>query len=156
MSRLHRSLACGLAAVGFLAIAWLIPGCGSEPSFDESVDYTPASLAKELAFRTKDLAPSARRAEKTRSTPVKSKAAPGFVPEPETKGQSKSQTKKAEVETLDDVLDDIEEKARRIKSLPASEVFKQMAEVVSKDSTLDSNDRDTLVQKLNEMAAAPK
>jgi hypothetical protein len=154
--RPHRLLAVGLAAASFLATAWFVPGCGSEPKFEASVDYTPNSLAEELVFRTKGLSPSARKAEKKRSAPARSKAAPGFVPEPETKGQSKTQTKKAEVQTLDDVLDDIEGKARRIQSVPAAEVFRQMADAVSKDSTLDANDRDTLVKKLDEMAATPE
>jgi len=151
--RLSR-LSAGLASAAcLLAFAWLVPGCGSEPTFDAGVDYTPASLAEELVFRAKNLAPSARKAEKKRNAP-KTKTSPGYVPPPETKGQSKTQTKKAEIQTLDDVLDDVEDKARRIHSMPTPEVFKQMADAVSKDSTLDAADRDAIVAKLNEMAAA--
>lgn len=155
MPRPHRLLASGLAAALVLTAAWLAPGCGSEPAFDASVEYTPESLAEELAFRVNTLSPSARTAEKKRGAPAKTKAAPGFVPEPASKGESKVQTKKGESQTLDDVLDDIEIKARRIRSLPAAEVFKRMADAIAEDSSVEAKDREAIVAKLDEMATAP-
>jgi len=153
--RIPRALAGACAAALVVATAWLAPGCGSSNEFDKAVEYTPASLAQELAIRVKALSPSARKAEKKRSTPKgKGAASPGFVPEPETKGQSKSQAKKAEVADLDDVLDDIEAKGRGIRSLPPAEVFNRTADALSADSSLDPKDRDLIVSKLREMAKA--
>ncbi|WP_165246829.1 hypothetical protein [Paludisphaera soli] len=154
MSRPPRLFAAACAAALVLATAWLAPGCGTPPEFDKAVEYTPESLAQELALRTKSLAPSARKADKKRTSAPKGAAAPGYVAEPETKAQSKGQTKKAEVADLDDVLDDIEAKGRSIKALPAAEVFAKTADAVSKDQTLDAKDRDLLVEKLREMAKA--
>ncbi len=143
-------------AAAFLVVTagWLVPGCGSEPTFDKSTQYTPEALAQELVFQTRALSPEARKAVKSRATPAKTKAAPGYVPEPETKGESKAQTKQAQTEDLDSVLDDIERKARAITKIPAPEVFKKIADAVSKDTTLDAKDRDTLVERLNQMAKA--
>ena len=155
MPRSHRMLASFAAAFLVVAAGWLVPGCGSEPQYDRSTQYTPGALAQELVFQTRSLSPEARKAVKDRSTPAnKTKAAPGYIPEPETKGESKAQTKQAQTETLDSVLDDVERKARAITTIPAPEVFKQIAEAVSKDTTLDAKDRDTLVERLNQMAKA--
>ncbi len=154
MSRPPRLFAAACAAALVLATAWLAPGCGAPPEFDKAVEYTPESLAQELALRTKGLAPSARKVERKRTSAPKGAPAPGYVPEPETKAQSKGQTKKAEVADLDDILDDIEAKGRSIKGVPAAEVFTKTADAVSQDQTLDAKDRDLLVEKLREMAKA--
>jgi hypothetical protein len=154
VSRPPRLLAGACAAALVLATAWLAPGCGAPPEFDKAVEYTPESLAQELAVRTRGLAPSARKAEKKRASAPKGAPAPGYVAEPETKAQSKGQTKKAEVVDLDDVLDDIEAKGRSIKALPPAEVFNKTADAVAQDQTLDAKDRDLLVEKLREMAGA--
>lgn len=139
------------AAVVF---AWAAAGgCGSKDEFDAVASHTPESLAQELAFRYKALSPSARVAKKRRDVPSKKKGDPSKSHDEQSavKAQTKEATKKALATNIDDVLDEIGEKASKITSQPRDKVFDQIADALSKDSSVEAADRETLAGKLREM-----
>jgi len=138
-----------------LAMACAAAGCGSTVEHDEAVQYTPESLAQELAFRYRSLSPAAKKATKNRSEP-KGKASAIAEREAQTKAQSKAVAKKAQAETADDVLDEIAGKARTIRGVSPAEVFQKMSEVIARDQSLDESDRQALAEKLDEMARAER
>ncbi len=140
-----------------LAMAWTAAGCGSTTEHDAAVEYSPESLAQELAFRYRSLSPAAKKVVKNRGE-TKNKAAAAAEREAQTKAQSKTKAaaKTAQAETGDDVLDEIALKARTIPGVPSAEVFHKMAEAIARDQALDETDRQTLSAKLKEMAEAAR
>lgn len=134
-----------------LAMAWTLAGCGSVAEHDKAVDYTPESLAQELAFRYRSLADSKKKVSKGWS-----KAIAATEREAAAKGRPATATKKAQVENADDMLDEIAAKALKIRSAPPAEIFQKMADAVSRDQSLGEKDRQTLAGKLEEMAEASR
>jgi len=149
---LVRGLVAAATALAVLAIA-SAGGCGSSEQFDKSVDYSPESLAQELAFRYQELTPSARVAKKRRDAPRGKQGDPlkSHDEQSQVKAQAKEATKKAPAENLDDVLDEIEAKAAKITDHPRAQVFQKMADAIDKEAALDPADRQTLADKLKEM-----
>ncbi len=138
-----------------LSMSWLASGCDPGTEHDAAVDYTPESLAQELAFRYRDLSPSAKKASKNRSAGV-AKAIEATEREAVAKGRSKTATKQAQAETLDDVLDEIGDKARAIRGVSTAESLHKISEAIGRDSSLDEGDRQALAEKLDEMAPAER
>jgi hypothetical protein len=127
-------------------------GCAGNPEFDHSTQYTPESLAQELAFRYSALSPDGKASTKARSRKPQKKAVDSKADEQSpTKSQSKAAKKKDLPKTIDDVLDDIEIKADLVKGMSRAETFERMADVISRDNSLRESDRQLLAQKLKEM-----
>ena len=125
------------------------PGCGESPRFNADTQYTPESLAQELAFRFNALSPSGKKSTRTRRPQKKAVDSKADEQSP-TKSQAKAATKKELPKTVDDVLDDIEAKAGLIKGVPRSDVVSKMIDLLSKDSSIRESDRQMLVGKLRE------
>jgi hypothetical protein len=126
-------------------------GCGRSTSFDKSTQYTPETLAQELAFRYNALSPVGKTPMKTRRPQKSQKAVDSKADEQSTtKAQSKAATKKERPKSVDDVLDDIEAKAGLVPGMSRAEVLAKMAEAIGKDGTLDDGARRALVEKLKE------
>lgn len=148
----------GLAVVltAGIVLAWASAGgCGSPEHFDQAAEYTPESLAQELAFRYQSLAPSARIAKKARDKSDKQgDVSRSHDEQSQVKAQTKETTKQAPAATLDDLLDEIDAKARKIQNRSRADVFQKMADAVNKDPSLEPPDRQNLSDKLKEMARA--
>ncbi len=156
MNTYYRVIRC-LTASLILVTAWAASGCGPAAEYDKAVQYSPESLAQELAFRYRSLSPSAKTAIKNRNmTKDKTKAFAATELEAQTKGQSKAATKKAPAANVDDVLDDVAEKVEAIKGVAPSEVYQKMAEAIAHDQSLEEKDRQTLADKLKEMGKIGK
>jgi hypothetical protein len=129
-------------------------GCGSKDEFDQAAQYSPETLAQELAFRYRALSPSARVVKKKRDVPNRKQ---GDVmksrdEQSQVKSQTKAATKKAPAASADDLLDEIDAKASRVAGRTRAQVFETMAEAIGKESSLEAADRETLAGKLREMA----
>ena len=150
-----RSLAAALTAAAVLAFA-SAGGCGSSEQFNQAVEYTPDTLAQELAFRYQALSPSARVAKKRRDAPRRKQGdvSKSHDEQSQVKAQTKEATKKAPAVNLDDVLDEIDAKASKITGQPRAEVFQKMADAIDKEPALEPADRQTLIEKLKEMGKA--
>jgi hypothetical protein len=140
-----------LAALTIATLLAPSTGCEQPPAFDRAAESTPESLAQELAFRFNALSPSGKAARRSRR-PEK-KAVPSKADElSTTKSQSKAATKKELAKTVDDVLDEIAEKADRIKGMSRSAVYSGMIDSLARESTLREKDREMLAGKLREMS----
>jgi hypothetical protein len=136
-----------------LAAALILSGCVAEPEFSKQADYTPETLAQELAFRFRALSPSSRNAVKNR-TAARKPTMESIDEKSQAKAQSKEATKKAPASNVDGVLDDIGSKAATIRGIPRGEVFQRAADAISKDTSLEEPDRRMLAEKLKEMGKA--
>ncbi|MGC8641091.1 MAG: hypothetical protein ACP5XB_14595 [Isosphaeraceae bacterium] len=135
--------------VPLAALLFFAQGCGQGPEFTPETQYTPESLAQELAFRFNALSPSGKsstRARRPGKKAVDSKADEKSL----TKSAAKAATKQELPKTVDDVLDDIEAKAGLIKGIARSDVISKMIDALSGDSSLPERDRQMLVGKLRE------
>ena len=125
------------------------PGCGESPKFNKATEYTPESLAQELAFRYNALSPSgktSKRARRPEKKAVESKADEQSA----TKSQAKAATKKELPKTIDEILDEIEAKIGLIKGMSRSDIVAKMIDAISKENSLSESDRQMLVGKLRE------
>jgi hypothetical protein len=134
----------------------LTPGCGPAAlDVDKTAQYTPESLAQELAFRYGVLKPEARKS--TRKIGSRSKlpdrtAALERARAAEKKGGDAPATKKRSgPQTLDDVLEDVDSKIDMIRTTPRAETCQQMIEALSKESSLTDDDKKVLAAKLKEI-----
>jgi hypothetical protein len=135
-----------------IALALPGPGCGGSPEFDKTAQYTPESLAQDLAFRFRALSPAAKITTKTRRrTPKKTATFVSDDEKSQTKTKSKESTKKALAKTADDLLDEIDAKASLIKGVSRAEVFTKMSEAISRDNSLKESERQPLAERLKEM-----
>ena len=141
------------AVIMLLAVLFCsAPGCGEDPSFNTETQYTPESLAQELAFRYHALSPSGKTSTRARRPAKKAVDSKADEQSP-TKSQAKAATKKELPRTVDDVLDDIEAKAGLIKGMSRSDIVSKMIDAISRESTLRENDRQMLVGKLKEFGS---
>jgi hypothetical protein len=135
-----------LLVTGTIPALWA--GCGSDsPAFDPSAQYTPESLAQELAFRFRALPGEAKKVSSRRG---RRQAAPLKERDLAKSGEAQ---KKALPQTADALLDDIARKIRAVPGVSPSDACKKVAEAVRQDGSLSSKDRDDLARQLDEMAA---
>ena len=154
-SRIH------MAAAVVLALGLLVLGAGCSagiPDVDKAAQYTPESLAQEVAFRYRALTPETKKAptrSRSRSRPSKTVADMEKAEKLQKKGATTATTKKRSgPPTLDDLLDDIEDKLDLIKGTSRSDTCRQMVETISKDNSLSQSDKALLSEKLKEMGEA--
>jgi len=150
-------------AVLSVVLTLLLPvlglGCGpGVPESDKAAQYTPESLAQELAFRYHTLTPEARKAAtrvRSKSKSAKSIAQLENAEKLQTKGKDVATTKKRTgPPTLDSLLEDIDGKFNLIKGTSRSEACQKAIETISKDSSLTESDKQLLTEKLRELAGA--
>ena len=129
-----------IPAVLVLAIALSVLGDGcsqGEPEVDKSAEYTPESLAQELAFRFSGLSPESKKS--TRRPLRRSKSDKSVADlERSEKSNKKSQgaplaKERSGPPTVDDLLDDVGSKLDKIKATPRAESYKNLIEAISKD-----------------------
>ena len=144
------------AAVMGVVLTAFAPGCGrGGPEFDKAALYTPESLAQELAFRYRGLKPEARKSTRRAgggSRSEKRLAALERARQAEKKGGDTVATKKRTgPPTLDDLLDDVDRKVDLLKGISRKDACRQMGETITKDTSLDENDKKLLAEKLKEL-----
>ena len=155
-SRIRMTTAAVVLALGLLVLG---AGCGARiPDVDKAAQYTPESLAQEVAFRYRALTPETKKAptrSRSRSRPSKTVADMEKAEKLQKKGATTATTKKRSgPPTLDELLDDIDDKLDLIKGTSRSDTCRQMVETISKDNSLSQSDKALLSEKLKEMGAA--
>ncbi len=132
-----------------------IPGCGpASLDVDKAALYTPESLASELIFRFHSLAPDAKTS--SRRTKSKSDKAAAERLERATKVEKKGAGVKKKATgptTVDNVLDDIDNKLDLIKGTSRSDACRKMIDTLSQDNSLTESDKKSLTElvgKLND------
>jgi hypothetical protein len=146
------------AAAAFAAMLTLLgpgAGCGpATPDVEPAARYSPESLAQELAFRYRALTPDAKTAKsrnRGRSNIAKSIAALESAEKLQTKSKGAPTAKKARVETLDDLLDDLEGKLSQIKDISRLDACRRASEAISKDASLSDTEKRLLSDKFKEL-----
>jgi hypothetical protein len=137
--------------VALAVLSSLAAGCADRPEFNKAAEYTPESLAQELAFRYKALSPAAKKSTRSRR-PQRAAVDSKADEQSPTKSQTKAATKKELPRTVDDILDDIEAKVGLIKGMSRSDVVSKLIDALSRDTSLAEQDRQTLGSKLKEFA----
>jgi hypothetical protein len=147
-----------IAAAAFAAVVTLlgpVGGCGpATPDAEPAARYSPESLAQELAFRFRALTPEAKKAKsrnRSRSSTAKSIAALESAEKAQTKSKGAPTEKKARVDTLDDLLDDLEGKLSTIKDISRLDACRRASEAISKDASLSDTDKKLLSDKFIEL-----
>ena len=149
---LTRLFASSLIAVGLvvcsLSAAIFVPGCGTvAPEVDTAAEYSAETIAQELAFRYKALKPEAKKS--TRAAQVRTKRKGIADLERDEKALVKAAggavtKKRAGQPTVDDVLDDIDDKISRIKGTSRADARKKIIEAIGKENSLTEEDRQAL------------
>ena len=93
-------------------------------------------------------APSRNRA---RSKTTKSAAQLESAEKLQTKAKNAPTEKKGRVQTLDDLLDEIEGKLALIKGVSRLDACRQASEAISRDSSLSASEQKNLSEKLKEL-----
>jgi hypothetical protein len=150
--RVSSMLAFVLSALG--------PGCGpASTGFDKAALYTPESLAKEFAFRYRDLNPDAKAAAaRYRHTPkdekkiaaqrAKSEQAKNKV----TGGPPEKKKKRASgPPTIDDLLADIDNKLDLIPGMSRADACRKMIETISGDNSLSEGEKQRLTELMGRL-----
>jgi hypothetical protein len=125
---------------------------------DQAAQYTPESLAQELAFSYRSLQPEAKKS--TRQLRRKSKADKTIADlerdeRAEKKGGGTEVTKKRTgPPTVDDVLEDVDRKLDLIRGVARSDACRKMSETISNDPSLTDSDKKLLSEKLKELSEA--
>ena len=154
VTRVTISMVVAVSTALALVLPATVPGCGPVSlDVDKAALYTPESLASELAFRFRSLAPDA----KTSSRKTKSKADKAAAERLEraTKVEKKGAGVKKKATgpmTIDDVLDDMDNKLDLIKGISRSDACRKMIDTVSQDKSLTESDKKTLTELVGKLA----
>jgi hypothetical protein len=132
----------------------IVPGCGAgDLGVDKAALYTPESLASELAIRFRALAPDAKTSKKKR--PSRSDKEAAERREHGNKAQTKGGGVKKKARgpmTVDDVLDDIDDKLGLIKGVSRAEACRKMTDAISHDGSLTSDEKKSLEELVGRLA----
>lgn len=146
MPAIRSAIIVTAATTAVVALAVLVPGCGSEPAeFDKAANYSPDSLAQELILRYRALNPDAKNSKRGPSKGL-SKQAIAARNKADTKVREKGTTKKQAAPEIDDVLDDIKYKMTLIPGTTPAETSKKMVETISGDNSLSESDKKALTE----------
>jgi hypothetical protein len=153
-TRVSISMLVATSTVLMLVVPAVVPGCSSgNLEVDKAVLYTPESLALELAFRY--LALNAAAKKSTRKLSRSDKAAAEKL-ERGTKSQTKGGGVKKKApqgpRTIDDVLEDIDNKLDLIKGVSRPAACVKMMDTISKDSSLTDSDKKSLNELVDRLA----
>jgi hypothetical protein len=134
------------SAILMLVVAAIVPGCGPDGlEVDKAALYTPESLASELAIRFRALNPDAKTSK--RKGQSRSDKAAAERREHGNKAQTKGGGVKKKAHgpmTIDDVLDDIDDKLDRIKGVSRAEACRKMTDAISEDGSLTPDEKKSL------------
>jgi hypothetical protein len=153
-TRVSISMLVATSTVLMLVVPAVVPGCSSgNLEVDKAALYTPESLASELAFRYQALNADAKKSTRKLSRSDKAAA------EKRERG-TKSQTKGGGVKkkapqgprTIDDVLEDIDNKLDLIKGVSRPAACVKMMDTISKDSSLTDSDKKSLNELVDRLA----
>lgn len=145
-TRVSVSLLVATSTLLMLAVPAMVPGCGpSDLEVDRAALYTPESLASELAIRFRRLNPDAKRSR--RQIESRSDKAAAERRKQGNKAQTKGGGVKKESRgpmTIDDVLDDINDKLDLIRDVSRTEACRKMTDAISKDGSLTPDEKKSL------------
>jgi hypothetical protein len=140
-----------------LSVMAMVSGCGgANLDVDKAALYTPESLATEFAIGFKALSADTKAtASKIKARTSKNRPAPVFSENALKKGKRVATTRKKETKgppTLDELVEDVDGKIGLIRDFSRSESCRKMTEAISKDQTLDDNERKTLTELVAKLA----
>lgn len=138
-----RWLAIATAALPLLVPGW---GCGGKEEHDSATKYSPESLAQELAFRYKGLAPNAKKVSKT--TRPRTKPDSRVDDQYETKSATKDQSKTAKTANVDELITEIAEKVKLIPGMSEAEATKKLIEAINNESSIPAEARKAITERL--------
>jgi hypothetical protein len=143
-----------VSAVLLLILPAIVPGCGpASPDVDKVALYTPESLASELAFRFRALSPdakaSSRRAKSESGKSIAQRVERATKAEKKGAGVKKKATGPT---TIDNVLDDVDDKLDLIQGISRPEACRKMIDTLSQDSSLTESDKKTLTDLVGQLA----
>jgi hypothetical protein len=137
-----------------LVVPAIVPGCGPDDfGVDKGALYTPESLASELAIRFRALNPDAKTSK--RKGQSRSDKAAAERREHGNKAQTKGGGVKKKAQgpmTIDDVLDDIDEKLGLIKGVSRAEACRKMTDAISQDGSLMPDEKHSLEALVGRLA----
>jgi hypothetical protein len=146
-----------LSMLSSLSVMAIVSGCGgANLDVDKAALYTPESLAAEFAIGYKALSADTKAtAVKIKARTKKDRAKPVFSENALKKGKRVATTRKKETKgppTLDELVEDVDSKIDLIRDFSRSESCGKMTEAISKDQTLDDNERKTLTELVAKLA----
>jgi hypothetical protein len=154
-TRVSTPVLVAASTVLMLVVSAILPGCGSgNLEVDKAALYTPESLASELTYRFRALGADA----KTSTRKVKSRSEKAAAErleraeKIEKKGGSVKKKAAKGLTTIDDVLDDIDNKLDMIKDVSRTEACRKMTDTISKDSSLTEGDKKSLTELVGRLA----
>ena len=150
------AIVMGVAPLINLTALALVAGCGANLDIDNAALYTPESLAAEFAFSYKALGSETKATAST----IKARTSKnrGKLPLSENalkKGKRVESLRKTEPKaplTLEELVQDVDTKIGLIKGISRSETCRKMTEAISKDQTLDDNERKSLTELVAKLA----
>ncbi len=155
-TRVTVPMVVALSTVLALALPAIMPGCGPATlDVDKAALYTPESLALELAFRFRSLASDAKISSRRPKSRADKAAAERLERATKVEKKGGGVKKKATGPmTIDDVLDDIDNKLDLIKGTSRSDACHKMVDTLSQDSSLPESDKKTLTELVGKLAEA--
>jgi hypothetical protein len=140
-----------MAAAVLVTLPVLGAGCGSGPDeFDKAANYTPEAVAQELMIRYRALRPDAKTSSRG---PGRRMSAAAIAARDKADHKSKTRTtKKRGPTTIDDVLEDIDDKIALVKGTSRAETTKKVIETISSDSSLPDGEKKTLTELVGRLA----
>jgi hypothetical protein len=131
-----------------LSLAIFVPGCGpGAPEVDKAAEYSAETIGQELAFRYRSLQPEAKKSTRNAVARTKRKGIADL--ERDEKALAKASggavtKKRTGPPTVDDVLDDIDDKLSRLKGTSRPDARKKVIEAIAKDNSLSEEDKQSL------------
>ncbi len=137
-----------------ISLCLLAQGCSETPAFDPSTQYTPESLAQELAFRarTVPLPTKAGAAKQKSAVSVASKSA-STKPDAKDARAASAQTKKALATTLDEVVQETVDKFSQVNGMAKADIAKKVAASIANDASLSQSLKDEIQENLTRLSS---
>ena len=153
-TRMSIAMLVAASALLMLVVPTIVSGCGpGDLEVDKAALYTPESLASELAIRFRALNPDAKTSR--RKVQSRSDKAAAERREHGNKAQTKGGGVKKKAQgptTIDDVLDDIDDKLDLIKGVSRAEACRKMTDAISQDDSLTESDKKSLTELVGRLA----
>jgi hypothetical protein len=143
-----------VSTVLILVLPAIVPGCGpGSLDVDKAALYTPESLASELAFRFRALNADAK-ASTRKAKPKSDKGAAERLERADKVEKKGAGVKKKATgpTTIDNVLDDIDDKLDLIQGMSRADACRKMIDTLSQDSSLTESDKKTLTDLVGQLA----
>jgi hypothetical protein len=139
------ALKMAVATAAALTLVSVVVGCGSGPAdYDTAANYTAESLAQELILRYRALNPDGKTSKRGSGNRLSDETI-GARNKVDKKALTRT-TKKSGTTTIDDVLEDIDNKITLVTGTSRAETTKSMIEVISSDKSLAENEKKNLAE----------